>query len=119
MNEAIDAPDEMAATAPRVISVRIPVDKIGEVIGPKGKVINSIQGETGANFSVDDDGLVGIVSIASSDMSKVDEAERQIKLILDPPTADVGAVYDGVEQATMRGPSELELRPLNEEADFL
>jgi polyribonucleotide nucleotidyltransferase len=48
MNEAIDEPDEMAPTAPRVLTVKIPVDKIGEVIGPKGKMINQIQADTGA-----------------------------------------------------------------------
>ncbi len=86
---------EVNETAPKIISFEIPADKIGEVIGPKGKVINSIQGETGANISVDDDGLVGIVSIAAVDSGAVAEAERQIKLILDPPTADVGATYEG------------------------
>jgi polyribonucleotide nucleotidyltransferase len=86
---------ELAETAPKIISFEIPADKIGEVIGPKGKVINSIQGETGADISVDDDGLVGVVSIAAVDMGAVNEAERQIKLILDPPTADLGAVYAG------------------------
>ncbi len=87
--------DELADTAPKIISFEIPADKIGEVIGPKGKVINAIQGETGADISVDDDGLVGVVSIAAVDIGAVNEAERQIKLILDPPTADVGAVYPG------------------------
>jgi polyribonucleotide nucleotidyltransferase len=81
--------------APKIVAFEIPVDKIGEVIGPKGKVINSIQSETGADISVDDDGVVGIVSISSSDSSVVEEAERQIRLILDPPTADVGATYPG------------------------
>jgi polyribonucleotide nucleotidyltransferase len=86
---------EIAETAPKIISFEIPADKIGEVIGPKGKVINSIQSETGADISVDDDGLVGIVSIAAVDIGAVREAERQIQLILDPPTADLGAVYQG------------------------
>ena len=86
---------EVNETAPKIISFEIPADKIGEVIGPKGKVINSIQSETGANISVDDDGLVGIVSIAAVDGGAVAEAERQIKLILDPPTAELGATYDG------------------------
>ena len=71
------------------------MEKIGEVIGPKGKMINTIQAETGADISVDDDGMVGIVSIASPDRAKVAEAKRQIMLIVDPPTAEVGAVYDG------------------------
>ena len=70
-------------------------DKIGEVIGRKGKVINTIQGETGADISVDDDGMVGIVAISSTDNAKVAEAKRQIELILDPPTAEVGAEYAG------------------------
>src|SRR5690606_9731092 len=60
MGEAIDAPDEMSAYAPRIITVKVPVDKIGEVIGPKGKVINQIQDDTGANLSIEDDGTVYI-----------------------------------------------------------
>ncbi|NKF31683.1 polyribonucleotide nucleotidyltransferase, partial [Pseudomonas sp. BGM005] len=60
LNAAIDAPDEMAPTAPRVISVQIPVDKIGELIGPKGKTINAIQDETGAQISIEEDGTVYI-----------------------------------------------------------
>jgi len=81
--------------APKIKSFEIPVEKIGEVIGPKGKMINTIQAETGAEISVDDDGMVGVVAISSADRSKVDEAERQIMLIVDPPTAEVGASYTG------------------------
>ncbi len=96
MEAAISAPrEDVTEYAPKIISFDIPIDKIGEVIGPKGKVINSIQSETGADISVDDDGIVGTVSIASTDKDIVDEAERQIKLILDPPTAEVGAEYPG------------------------
>ncbi len=96
MAEAISEPrPEVGPTAPKIISFEIPIDKIGEVIGPKGKVINAIQAETGADINVDDDGVVGTVSIASSDMGAVNEAERQIKLILNPPTAEVGATYTG------------------------
>ncbi len=96
MAEAIAAPrDEVGPTAPKIVSFEIPIDKIGEVIGPKGKVINAIQAETGADISVDDDGMVGIVSVASADKAKVEEGERQIRLILDPPTAEVGEVYQG------------------------
>src|SRR3954469_21913915 len=87
--------DEVGATAPKMISFEIPIDKIGEVIGPKGKVINAIQAETGADISVDDDGTVGTVSIGSSDRGAVAEAERQIKLILNPPQAEVGQTYTG------------------------
>ena len=84
-----------ASTAPKIISFEIPMDKIGEVIGPKGKVINAIQQETGADISVDDDGSVGTVTIGSMDGGAVDEAKRRIELILNPPTAEVGAVYTG------------------------
>ncbi|MEY3383842.1 MAG: hypothetical protein RLZZ212_429, partial [Actinomycetota bacterium] len=56
MTEAIDSPDELSPFAPRIISVKIPVDKIGEVIGPKGKMINQIQEDTGAEISIEDDG---------------------------------------------------------------
>jgi polyribonucleotide nucleotidyltransferase len=96
MTEAIPAPrDEVGATAPKIMSFEIPIDKIGEVIGPKGKVINAIQQETGADISVDDDGTVGVVSIGSTDGGAVAEAERQIRLILNPPTAEVGTTYPG------------------------
>ena len=96
MQKAIAEPRaEVGATAPKIVSFEIPIDKIGEVIGPKGKVINAIQAETGADISVDDDGMVGTVTIGSVEKATIDEAERQIKLILNPPTADVGAVYPG------------------------
>jgi polyribonucleotide nucleotidyltransferase len=96
MNAAIAEPrDTVGDSAPKIISFEIPIDKIGEVIGPKGKVINAIQAETGADISVDDDGMVGTVSIGSVDMGAVNEAERQIRLILNPPTAEVGQVYPG------------------------
>ncbi|HYI60720.1 MAG TPA: polyribonucleotide nucleotidyltransferase, partial [Acidimicrobiales bacterium] len=96
MREAIAEPrPDVGETAPKIVGFEIPMDKIGEVIGPKGKVINAIQAETGADISVDDDGAVGTVAIGSVDRGAVAEAERQIKLILDPPTADVGAVYMG------------------------
>ena len=75
--------------------MEIPIDKIGEVIGPKGKVINTLQQETGADIAVDDDGVVGTVTIGAKDGNAVEEARRRISLILDPPTADVGAVYAG------------------------
>ena len=96
MNEAISEPRaDVGGNAPKIVSFEIPIDKIGEVIGPRGKVINTIQEETGADISVDDDGTVGLVSIGSPDREKVVEAERQIRLIVNPPTADVGAEYDG------------------------
>ncbi|MBI2710511.1 MAG: polyribonucleotide nucleotidyltransferase [Actinobacteria bacterium] len=96
MREAIAEPrPEVGSTAPKLISFEIPIDKIGEVIGPKGKVINAIQAETGADISVDDDGTVGTVTIGSPDRGAVQEAERQIRLILNPPQAEVGQTYSG------------------------
>ena len=96
MADAIAEPRaEVGETAPKIISFEIPIDKIGEVIGPKGKVINAIQQETGADITVDDDGMVGTVTIGSTDGGAVAEAERQIQLILNPPTADVGAGLPG------------------------
>jgi polyribonucleotide nucleotidyltransferase len=96
MNAAISEPrEEVGPTAPKIVSFEIPMDKIGEVIGPKGKVINLIQQETGADVNVDDDGEVGTVTIGSKDNAAVAEARRRIELILDPPKAEVGATYDG------------------------
>ena len=96
MANAISEPRaEVSETAPKIISFEIPMDKIGEVIGPKGKVINAIQQETGADIAVDDDGVVGTVTIGSKDGAAVAEARRQIEQILDPPRANVGEDYHG------------------------
>ncbi len=86
---------EVRDSAPKIISFEIPMDKIGEVIGPKGKVINTIQQETGADIAVSDNGVVGTVSIGSKDGFRVEEATRRIELILDPPTAEIGVEYTG------------------------
>jgi polyribonucleotide nucleotidyltransferase len=96
MHEAIADPrSDVRPAAPKIISFEIPMDKIGEVIGPKGKVINTITQETGADVSVSDDGVVGRVSIGSREGTAVEEAKRRIELILDPPTAELGANYSG------------------------
>jgi polyribonucleotide nucleotidyltransferase len=96
MHEAIAKPrDDVQGTAPKIVSLEIPIDKIGEVIGPKGKVINALQAETGTDIAVDDDGSIGTVTIASKDSAAVNEARRRIEMILDPPKAEVGAVYQG------------------------
>jgi polyribonucleotide nucleotidyltransferase len=86
---------EVAESAPKIVSFEIPMDKIGEVIGPKGKVINALQQETGADIAVDDDGMVGTVTIGAKDGTAVSEAKRRIETILDPPLAEVGATYQG------------------------
>jgi polyribonucleotide nucleotidyltransferase len=96
MAEAISEPrSDVRDTAPKIVSLEIPIDKIGEVIGPKGKVINALQQETGADIAVDDDGMVGTVTIGAKDGGAVAEAKRRIEMILDPPKAEVGAVYRG------------------------
>jgi polyribonucleotide nucleotidyltransferase len=96
MRAAIAEPrPEVSGTAPKIVSFEIPMDKIGEVIGPKGKVINTLQQETGADINGDDDGVVGTVTIGSKDGEAVAEARRRIELILDPPAAEVGKTYEG------------------------
>jgi polyribonucleotide nucleotidyltransferase len=96
MHEAISEPRQsVGENAPKIVSFEIPLDKIGEVIGPKGKIINAMQQETGAEINVDDDGRVGKVTIGSTDSGAVEEARRQIELILNPPSAEVGQVYEG------------------------
>jgi polyribonucleotide nucleotidyltransferase len=96
MARAIPEPRaEVADSAPKIISFEIPMDKIGEVIGPKGKVINALQQETGADIAVDDDGMVGTVTIGAKDGTAVEEARRRISTILDPPLAEVGVTYEG------------------------
>lgn len=92
INDAISEPDEMAPTAPRIITVKIPVDKIGEVIGPKGKTINGIQDETGAEISIDEDGTVYI----GADNAEAAEAARaQVNAIANPQNPEVGEQYLG------------------------
>jgi polyribonucleotide nucleotidyltransferase len=96
MNAAISAPrSEVAETAPKIVTITIPIDKVGEVIGPKGKIINTIQGETGADIAVDDDGAVGIVTIAAVESWRMEEARTAILNIVDPPKAEIGATYTG------------------------
>jgi polyribonucleotide nucleotidyltransferase len=92
INSAIDAPDEMAPTAPRVISVQIPVDKIGELIGPKGKTINAIQDETGADISIEEDGTVYIGAV---DGPSAEAARAQVNAIANPTNPEVGEQFLG------------------------
>jgi polyribonucleotide nucleotidyltransferase len=92
MGQAISEPDEMAPTAPRVIAVKIPVDKIGEVIGPKGKMINQIQEDTGADISIEDDGTV---YIGATDGPSAEAARAAINAIANPYVPEVGERYLG------------------------
>jgi polyribonucleotide nucleotidyltransferase len=92
INQAIDGPDEMAPTAPRVISVTIPTDKIGELIGPKGKTINAIQDETGADISIEEDGTVYIGAV---DGASAEAARAQVLAIGNPINPEVGERFLG------------------------
>jgi polyribonucleotide nucleotidyltransferase len=92
MAEAIDRPDEMSLYAPRIITIKIPVDKIGEVIGPKGKVINQIQDDTGADISIEDDGTI-YVGADSGD--KAEAARTMINAIANPTMPEKGERYLG------------------------
>ena len=92
INAAIDAPDEMAPTAPRVISVQIPIDKIGELIGPKGKTINQIQDDTGADISIEDDGTVFIGAV---DGPSAEAARAAVNAIANPLNPEVGERFLG------------------------
>ena len=92
MGEAIDTPDEMSQFAPRIITVHIPIDKIGEVIGPKGKMINQIQDDTGANISIEDDGTI---YIGADSGEKADAARALINAIANPTMPEKGERYLG------------------------
>jgi len=92
LNSAIDTPDELSEFAPRVIAVKIPVDKIGEVIGPKGKMINQIQEDTGADISIEDDGTV---YIGATDGPSADAARSAINAIANPQIPEIGERYLG------------------------
>ena len=92
MLEAIDSPDEMSPNAPRIITVKIPVDKIGEVIGPKGKMINQIQEDTGADITIEDDGTI---YIGAADGSSAEAARQTINQIANPTMPEVGERYLG------------------------
>ncbi|WP_120005832.1 polyribonucleotide nucleotidyltransferase [Nesterenkonia muleiensis] len=89
---AIEAPDEMSQFAPRIISVTVPVDKIGEVIGPKGKMINQIQEDTGTDISIEDDGTV---LIGATDGESAEAARSAINAIANPQVPEVGERYLG------------------------
>src|SRR6478672_1685960 len=92
MAEAIDAPEEMSVHAPRIITVKVPVDKIGEVIGPKGKVINQIQEDTGASLSIEDDGTV---YIGATNGEAAEAAKAAVNAIANPTMPEVGERYLG------------------------
>ena len=92
MAEAIDRPDEMSPYAPRITTIKVPVDKIGEVIGPKGKIINAITEETGAQISIEDDGTV---FVGASDGASAQAAIDKINAIANPQLPKIGERFLG------------------------
>uniref|UniRef100_A0ABS1FJV3 Polyribonucleotide nucleotidyltransferase n=1 Tax=Corynebacterium antarcticum TaxID=2800405 RepID=A0ABS1FJV3_9CORY len=92
MSEVIDGPDEMSALAPRIVTVTVPQSKIGEVIGPKGKTINSITEDTGANISIEDDGTIYVSAFSGE---AADAAIEKINSIANPQMPKVGERFLG------------------------
>ncbi|WP_026460947.1 polyribonucleotide nucleotidyltransferase [Schaalia suimastitidis] len=92
IDQAIDSPDEMSPYAPRIITVQVPVDKIGEVIGPKGKMINQIQDDTGADVTIEDDGTV---YIGASTGEAAEAARAMVNQIANPQMPEVGERFVG------------------------
>jgi polyribonucleotide nucleotidyltransferase len=92
MKGAINAPGEMSEYAPRIITIKVPTDKIGEVIGPKGKMINSIQEDTGAEITIEDDGTI---YIGATDGPSAEAARNTINAIANPHVPEVGERFLG------------------------
>jgi len=92
MRGAISAPNEMSPYAPRIITIKVPVDKIGEVIGPKGKMINSIQDDTGAEITIEDDGTI---YVGATDGPSAEAARAAINAIANPHMPEVGERFLG------------------------
>lgn len=96
MDSALAAPrDDVRENAPKILTFEIPSDKVGDVIGPKGKVINQLQADTGTEINVDDSDGVARVTISSPNRLKVDEAKEMVDLIINPPEPEMGKVYQG------------------------
>jgi polyribonucleotide nucleotidyltransferase len=92
MRGAISQPSEMSLYAPRIITIKVPVDKIGEVIGPKGKMINSIQDDTGAEITIEDDGTI---YVGATDGASAEAARAAINAIANPHMPEVGERFLG------------------------
>ena len=96
MNPVISEPRaEMNEFAPRIESIEIPKDKIGEVIGPKGAVIRELEELTGAKLEIEETDGKGIVRIASNDGSVLAAAKERVIQIAFPPEVELGAEYEG------------------------
>ncbi|WP_338184654.1 polyribonucleotide nucleotidyltransferase [Jatrophihabitans sp.] len=108
MAEAIDGPDEMSPFAPRVTVVKIPVDKIGAIIGPKGAMINSIQDDTGAQVTVEDDGTI---YVGAADGASAQAAVDLINAIANPQMPKVGERFLGTVVKTAQFGAFVSLMP--------
>ncbi len=108
MNAAISEPDEMSDNAPRIITVQVPVDKIGEVIGPKGKMINQIQDDTGADISIEDDGTV---FIGATNGEAAEAARAAINAIANPHMPEIGERFVGTVVKTVAFGAFISLSP--------
>ncbi len=108
MNAAISEPDEMSDNAPRIITVQVPVDKIGEVIGPKGKMINQIQDDTGADISIEDDGTV---YIGATNGEAAEAARAAINAIANPHMPEIGERFVGTVVKTVAFGAFISLSP--------
>lgn len=86
---------QVAARAPKIVTLEVPIDKIGEIIGPKGKTINALQQESGAEVSIEEMDGYGLVTIGSRDTTSAELARKKIMEILDPPKAEIGGIYLG------------------------
>ena len=82
----------LSGNAPRLETIELPKDKIGEVIGPKGKNIKKIEEETGCSVEIDDE---GILTLGSTEEEAIAAGKEMVMMIIDPPEAEVGAEYDG------------------------
>jgi polyribonucleotide nucleotidyltransferase len=108
MRDAIAAPAEMSPFAPRIITLKVPVDKIGEVIGPKGKMINSIQDDTGAEITIEDDGTI---YVGATDGPSAEAARSAINAIANPHIPEIGERFLGTVVKTTTFGAFLSLLP--------
>jgi polyribonucleotide nucleotidyltransferase len=108
MREAVSAPGEMSPYAPRIITLKVPVDKIGEVIGPKGKMINSIQDDTGAEITIEDDGTI---YVGATDGPSAEAARSAINAIANPHIPEIGERFLGTVVKTTTFGAFLSLLP--------
>ncbi|MEI6738823.1 MAG: polyribonucleotide nucleotidyltransferase [Gemmatimonadaceae bacterium] len=107
MDKALAAPRaDLSKYAPRIVTVQIPVDKIGELIGPKGKNIRGIQDETGAELSVEDDGTVTIAAVGGESM----ERAKQMVMAM-TAEAVVGETYEGTVKTVTAFGAFIEIMP--------